>query len=144
MPLPRAGEARPFYRAAKQRYDDAELLLRAGRTTGAVYLAGYTVACMLRALILDKTGSGLRRNLLGEFRGSRAHNVEWLTDLYRRHIGPLIPRDIARHLARLTWWSTDLRLRHRNPEQTESGPIPEIGGCYYHVGRRENVKWRLS
>ncbi len=52
MALPRAAEARRYYRAAKQRYEDAQMLLEAGRTTGAVYLAGYAVECILKALLL--------------------------------------------------------------------------------------------
>jgi hypothetical protein len=43
MGLPRPPEARIYYRAGKKRFDDAQLLLREERTTGAVYLAGYTV-----------------------------------------------------------------------------------------------------
>lgn len=35
MGLPKVPEARLYYRAAKQRFDDAQLLLEAGRTTGA-------------------------------------------------------------------------------------------------------------
>ena len=44
MGLPAVQEARPFYRAGKQRFEDARLLLeKAERTTGAIYLAGYGV-----------------------------------------------------------------------------------------------------
>ena len=109
MALPRTTEARPYYRAAKQRYDDAKFLLEAGRTTGAVYLAGYAVECILKALILDNVGSHLRRNVLGDFGGSRAHSIEWLTSLYRRHVMTMIPKSITQHLARVASWSTDLR-----------------------------------
>src|SRR5438132_7003333 len=100
MALPRPVEARLYYRAAKQRFDDSQHLLRAERTTGAVYLAGYTVECFLKALVLASVARGLRQELLGEFRGSRAHNIEWLGALYRRHVGAAIPRDITRHLSR--------------------------------------------
>jgi HEPN domain-containing protein len=109
MALPQPTEARLYYRAAKQRYDDAELLLAAGRTTGAVYLAGYTVECILKALILASVAPGLRRDLLREIRGSRAHNIEWLGALYRRYVGATSPRIITRQLARVASWSTDLR-----------------------------------
>src|SRR5437016_4632750 len=109
MALPRAPEARLYYRAAKQRYDDSQLLLEADRTTGAVYLAGYTVECFLKALVLASVASGLRQQLLGEFRGTRAHDIEWLGALYRRHVGTAIPRDVTRHLSRVASWSTDLR-----------------------------------
>ena len=109
MALPQPPETRLYYRAAKQRFDDAQLLLQSERTTGAVYLAGYAVECFLKALILANVAVGLRQQLLAEFRGSRAHNIEWLGALYRRHVGMAIPRDITRHLSRVVSWSTDLR-----------------------------------
>lgn len=108
MGLPQPTEARLYYRAAKQRYSDAELLLEVGRTTGAVYLAGYVVECFLKALILASVAPGLRKELLGQFRGSRAHDIEWLGALYRRHVGTAILRDVTRHLLRVASWSTDL------------------------------------
>jgi hypothetical protein len=109
MGLPRFPEARLYYRAAKQRFDDAQLLLREWRTTGAVYLAGYTVECFLKALVLASVAPGRRQQLLAEFRGSRAHNIEWLGALYRQHVGATIPREVARHLSRVAAWTTDLR-----------------------------------
>jgi hypothetical protein len=122
MGLPAPTEARVYYRAAKQRYDDAQLLLQAQRTTGAVYLAGYTVECLMKALVLASVPTRRRRELLREFRGTRAHNIEWLGALYRRHTGRVIPRDVRRHLARVASWSTDLRyvtgtLRQREAEE---------------------------
>src|SRR6266566_5254985 len=53
MSLPRGTDARIFYRAAKQRFSDAQLLLKHNRTTSAVYLAGYGIECMLKALLLE-------------------------------------------------------------------------------------------
>ena len=52
MALPQSAEARLYYRAAKQRFDDSQLLLRWNRTTAAVYLAGYTVERFMKALVL--------------------------------------------------------------------------------------------
>jgi hypothetical protein len=72
-------------------------------------LAGYTVECFLKALLLASVSAGVRQQLLGEFRGSRAHNIEWLGALYRRHIGTVIPRDVSRHLSQVASWTTDLR-----------------------------------
>jgi HEPN domain-containing protein len=109
MALPKSPEARLYYRAAKQRFDDSQLLLASGRTTGAVYLAGYTVECFLKALILANVAANRRQRLLEEFRGSRAHDIEWLGALYRRYVGATIPREITRHLSRVASWSTDLR-----------------------------------
>jgi HEPN domain-containing protein len=109
MGLPQSPEARLFYRAGKQRFDDAQILLRDQRTTGAMYLAGYTVECLLKALVLASVAPNLRAQLLGEFRGSRAHDIEWLGALYRRHTKAALSRDITRHLSRLASWTTDLR-----------------------------------
>jgi hypothetical protein len=109
MGLPQAPDARLYYRAGKQRFEDSQLLLGEERTTGAVYLAGYTVECLLKALVLACVAPALRQQLVGEFRGSRAHNIEWLSALYRHHVGAETPRNITRHLARVASWSTDLR-----------------------------------
>src|SRR5436305_594664 len=122
MGLPRPAEARLYYRAAKQRFDDAQLLLEAGRTTGAVYLAGYTVECYLKALLLANVTSGLREEVLAKFCGSIAHDIEWLGALYRRHVGSAVPKTVTRHLSRVASWSTDMRyqsgvLRRRDADE---------------------------
>lgn len=109
MGLPGPTESRLYYRAAKQRFDDAQLLLAAGRTTGAMYLAGYTVECFLKALILASVSARRRKEIMSEFRGRRAHDIEWLGAFYRRHVGAAIPRGVTRHLQQVASWSTDLR-----------------------------------
>jgi hypothetical protein len=43
---------RRFYRVLTQRFNDVLLLLEMDRKTAAVYLAGYSIECMLKALIL--------------------------------------------------------------------------------------------
>ena len=53
MAVPASSEARLYYRCAFQRQEDAQILLRADRTTGAVYLAGYGRECILKALVLS-------------------------------------------------------------------------------------------
>lgn len=54
MALPRDPEARNYYQSAKQWLEDANLILhRLDKTRAAVYLAGYGVECMLKALILS-------------------------------------------------------------------------------------------
>jgi HEPN domain-containing protein len=121
MGLPRAVEAQRFYRAAKQRFDDSQLLLEMDRTTGAVYLAGYTVEGMLKALILESVSRPLRRELFVAFRGNRAHDMEWLGVVYRQRTGRTIPREVVPHLTRVAPWSTDLRYatghtQHRDAE----------------------------
>jgi hypothetical protein len=120
MGLPQAPEARRFYRAAKQRFAEAEVLLRAEMEIGAVYLAGYTVECFLKALLLEGTPASLRKRLLAKFRGSRAHDITWLRDLYRRNIRGNIPRGMALHLTRVATWDTDLRYETVLREQGDA------------------------
>ncbi len=74
--MPTAPEARRFYRVAKERFDDALFLLAGGRTTGAVYFAGYAVECMLKALILSRLTGKARRTTAESFRGTKGHDFE--------------------------------------------------------------------
>src|SRR5258708_2709251 len=78
MPKPRSAEAKPFYRASIQRIEDARVLLENRRTTGAVYLAGYGVECILKVLLLEPTPKTRRAGVLTLFRGQLAHNFDWL------------------------------------------------------------------
>jgi hypothetical protein len=107
--LPSSEYARRFYRAAKQRFDDALLLLEMGRTTAAVYLAGYSVECMLKALILSAVPRAQEEEVVGMFRGARAHDYEWLIQLYAEKGGARMPPSIVPHFTRVNSWSTDMR-----------------------------------
>jgi hypothetical protein len=107
--MPSSAQARRFYRAAKQRFDDALLLLEMERTTAAIYLAGYSVECMLKALILSTVPQAQEAELLGMFRGARAHDYEWLLHLYVAKGGARMPPSVVPHFARVNSWSTDMR-----------------------------------
>jgi hypothetical protein len=108
--MPSSAQARRFfYRAAKQRFDDALLLFEMERTTAAIYLAGYSVECMLKALILSAVPQAQEAELLEMFRGARAHDYEWLLHLYVEKGGARMPPPIVPHFARVNAWSTDMR-----------------------------------
>jgi hypothetical protein len=120
MGVPRNKESRLFYTCALQRYDDAEVLLRAGNTTGAVYMAGYSIECILKALLLSSLPSKDREKMSSTFRGKWAHNYEELRRRYRRSAkGKMVdfPLEINRAFALVGWWSTELRYK--------AGLIPE-------------------
>ncbi len=68
MALPSSQLARPYYRVAFQRLDDAKVLLEAGRMSGAVYLAGYSGECMLKAWIVEATPKSKRRRCSPSFK----------------------------------------------------------------------------
>ena len=70
MALPASSEARSFYRSAIRRYEDSLVLIQAApeHSTGAVYLAGYAIECILKALILNTLHQTERIEMLSSFR----------------------------------------------------------------------------
>lgn len=56
-----------FQAIARARLVDAQVLLRAGRYTGAYYMAGYSIECALKACIA-------RRTRRGDFPDRRSNN----------------------------------------------------------------------
>lgn len=111
MSLPSAAEARAFYQSAWQRLEDGEYLLAAKRTTGAIYLAGYAVECLLKALILAATPRGRRRAVVDSFRGAKAHEFDWLRRVYFRAGGPNLPADIVHAFGVVNRWTIVLRYQ---------------------------------
>jgi hypothetical protein len=109
MALPSSADARVYYRCALQRFDDAGVRLRAEHTTGAVYLAGYAIECMLKALVIMAVPRHARRGMLKLFRRGEAHQFEWLWSQYLKHGGARFPREIRQHFTLVNDWSTDLR-----------------------------------
>jgi len=120
MALPRALEARPFYQSAWQRLEDARYLLDVKRTTGAIYLAGYAVECMLKALVLAATPPGRRRAVVDSFRGAKAHDFEWLRALYLRAGGAPLTPAVVRAFGVVNRWSTVLRYQARAAKWAEA------------------------
>ncbi len=109
MALPEAREARPYYQTAKQRFEDARFLLEAERTTGAVYLAGYCVECMLKALVLSRTPAGRRGEMLATLRGARGHDFDWLKARYFGNGGSPFPPEVAKAFSFVDTWGTETR-----------------------------------
>jgi len=111
MAVPKAVEARRFYHVAHQRLEDARLLLsKLQRAPAAIYLAGYAVECILKAMILTNTPVAKHRAMLSdEFRGSRAHSIVWLRERLRDTGAAAFPLEISRDLTFVSTWSVDLR-----------------------------------
>ena len=100
MALPRTYEARTLYRAAERRLADAQALLDASvvtgaHTTGAMYLGGYAVECILGCLILQHAALNKHSEMLQAIFDSR-HNLETLKEIYRKVKGPMMPREEAK------------------------------------------------
>ncbi len=111
MSTPLSPIPRRFYRLAYQRLEEAEVLCDAGYCIGAVYLAGYAVECMLKALILNSIPESGQEEVEAEFRGQRAHEYEWLRYRYAQTSPPGIPAAISASLAFVSTWDTSLRYK---------------------------------
>ncbi len=91
-------EPRSFIRVALQRLDEARFLFDGERYAATIYLAGYSVECGLKALILA-TGSKARWQATAEsFRGSGWHEINRLREVYVERGGPRPPPAITRAL----------------------------------------------
>lgn len=121
MGVPASKEARLFYRCAFQRFEEAKILQKSDRGTGAVYLAGYGVECILKALVLNQLTKIQREEMLKSFRGMKAHNFVWLRNHYLNYRGLRFPPNITQSFTLVSDWSTEWRyLPHQlDPEETE-------------------------
>jgi hypothetical protein len=125
-------DARRFLRAALKRHEEAGFLLEAGFTTASVYLGGYAVECALKALILSNEPVQRNAATLSSFRGAVAHDFYWL----RRCLGQrkvIVPDAVAPPLARLVWWTTELRY--------ESAEVGEERARNFRSSSDEVLAW---
>jgi hypothetical protein len=120
MGSPNSSDARLYYRCAFQRQEDAQILLRADHGAGAVYLAGYAVECILKALVLISVPAGIRAQTMQSFRGGKAHDYEWLRTMYLTNGGARFPREITEQFTLVNDWSTDLRYTPRTVRYDEA------------------------
>lgn len=119
MGVPKSKEARQFYRAAEQRWEDTTFLYSKDvrRNTAAVYLAGYCVECLLKALILSQATKAETADVLKEFRGGKAHDYDWLRELYYTHGGSRFPPEVVEAFSTVSVWGTEMRY--------QPSPIPD-------------------
>ena len=100
--------SRDFQRAAMQRYTTAEFLLVNRYNLDAMYLAGYTVECTLKALILEITPEVDRADTFDKISsGSQMHKPEVLNG-FLKDLGCPIPLHLVKRF-RQSGWSTALR-----------------------------------
>lgn len=89
-------------------------------TTGAVYLAGYGVECILKALVLSCVPLKKQEEILRAFRGNQAHSYEWLREQYLTLGGTKLPAKTTQHFTLVNAWSTDLRYSPRDVRASEA------------------------
>jgi len=108
------------------------MLDRLDRPKAAIYLTGYAVECILKALILTVTPAAGRLGVLRSFRGAAAHDLLWLrARLAERHVG--VPGPVAKELAYVASWSVDLRY--------EPGPGDREDARRFILSARSILDW---
>ena len=135
--------ARRYYRAAQRRLAAAEILLnQEGRSFNldAVYLAGYTAECSLKALIVEATPREARTAMAADIsQGARAHDFEYLMYIYRARCSGTVPRDVRECLTRVrSIWNADIRYDSRQIESADAEAVIEAARAVL-----EWVEWKL-
>ena len=122
MAVPRSIETRRYYCVARQRLEDGQLLFsKLQRFPAAIYLAGYAVECILKAMILANLPDSAHPAFIRqEFRGSRAHDVAALRAILYQAGGPRFPGPVSRDLAFVSTWSVDLRYTPGKGDEEEA------------------------
>jgi HEPN domain len=110
MAVPKSRHARRFYRCADLRRVEASILMKAEQEqpTGAVYLAGYVVELMLKALNLEATPAREQEPLL-EILKRIGHNQTRLLELYLQKVGGRPPSEVVRAFTLVSDWSSEIR-----------------------------------
>lgn len=103
-------EVARFFRAGVQRLEAAKVLLSNRLFRDAAYLAGYSVECMLKCLMLSRVPERRHEEYVGqEFAGRRAHEFVLLIELLRGTGGNLPPEVRRLILESRRRWSVDIR-----------------------------------
>jgi hypothetical protein len=108
MAVPKSRNARLYYRCAYKRRVEASILIKAAQPTGAVYLAGYVVEFMLKALNLEITPPNQQESLLEVLRRI-GHDLTRLLELYQGKGGGRPPPSVVRAFALVSHWSSEMR-----------------------------------
>jgi hypothetical protein len=102
-----------FLGAGAARLQEADILRANLRSVGAIYLAGYAVECVLKALILALVDEHEQRQIIAQFRGNKAHDFGWLRMLYRENGGANFPKEVVDAFTIVNAWRVDLRYNPR-------------------------------
>ena len=132
MGVPGSRDARLFYRCALKRFEEARILRKAGQTTGAVYLAGYGIECMLKALILNNLPDEKQEETLREFRGRQAHDYHWLRKKYAQNGGSQISTELKHGFTLIFAWTTELRYVPKTMKDSEADAFLKIAEDFFH------------
>ncbi len=102
-----------YWRVAVQRFEEAQILHgEHDLGTAAVYLAGYSVECALKALLLSTYPAGRCKKVIESFRGKAGHDFESLKAKYlRRPNATTFPSALIGSFSVVRSWDTELRYK---------------------------------
>jgi HEPN domain-containing protein len=112
LPLDSNPDARAYYLPAMHRLEDAEVLLKARRVNGSIYLAGFAVECILKAPILANSTPKERPKLLERLKKEYGHDLEALKKEAGRP-GMHMPREVVEEFRRVNTWDNNNRYDPR-------------------------------
>jgi hypothetical protein len=136
MAVPKSKDARLYYRCADKRRVEATILIRADQPTGAVYLAGYVVECMLKALNIENEPADQQGIRLEELTRV-GHNLTRLLELYLQEGGSRPPPDVARAFTLVSDWSSEIRYDPKDVKPAEAERFLKAVDVFYRwVDRR--------
>jgi hypothetical protein len=123
--------SRDFHKASEQRFTVAEFLLEQ-YPLDAFYIAGYSMECILKALVMHLTPESDRDSAFQRLKsGAKMHYPEHLKEELKT-LGHPIPKDIVKGFRRFDW-STDLRYEHGR------WPVGEVRG-YLKIAKK-TIDW---
>lgn len=120
-----------FQKAALQRLTTAEFLLQKGYNLDAMYLAGYTLECAMKALILEFTPAADKaRTLQSISSGGKMHNLQVLSELLEK-LGCPVPLELRKKIRR-SRWSTALRYESGRTDTGETRAFLKTAKSIYN------------
>lgn len=114
-----------FRRAAFQRLAAGEFLIENEFLLDGIYLAGYSIECSLKALILQRTSARTFESTWTKItQGKKGHEFEFLKYVFRAPpISGTMPEEVVEHFSRVHTWTTDLRYETFLPPYDEAAAI---------------------
>lgn len=121
---------RDFLRVAENRLIEARYLFEGKHYTVAIYLAGYTVECALKALLLASAPKSRRPSVGDLLRGNAGHNFDLLKGHYFRNGGADFPPEISKAFVFVnTSWRTRLRYETKVMARGEADQFLRSAGA---------------
>jgi HEPN domain-containing protein len=129
-------DARAYYLVARQRLEEAEILLNNKRANGSIYLAGFAVECALKSLIMANTTGRERDQVRDRLKVHFGHDLESLRIEAGRR-GVHMPQELHKQFRLLNTW--DNNTRYSPKIQFVKDALPILRAATAVVGWVESV-----